>query len=79
MAIFIKNIDTSEKYILLGSGYGMFQSKKPNWFLGNLLADTENGDAKVVCACDKHGKIVWLHADKIQVVEVDGKSPSEYF
>lgn len=56
----------------------MFQSQTPNWFLGNLLADVENGDAKVVCACDKEGKVVWLHSDKVEVVSIDGKLPSEY-
>lgn len=79
MATIIKSIESSKKYILIGSGYGMYQSKKPNWLLGDLLADTEEGSTQVICACDEQGKIVWLNSEKVRVISIDGKSPSEYF
>jgi len=79
MATIVRNIESSKTYVLLGSGYGMFQSKKPNWFLGNLSADTESGNVSIICACDEKGEIVWLDSQKIQVVSIDGKDPSEYF
>ena len=79
MATIVKNIDSDETYILLGSGYGMYQSKKPNWLLGDLLADTKSGSAKLLCACDQNGIIVWLKPAKFRVISIDGKKPSEYY
>ena len=77
MATIIESIETRKRYVLLGSGYGMYQSKKPNWLFGELLADVDTGDAKVVCAANKDGDIVWLYAEKIQVISVDGQSPND--
>ena len=57
---------------------GNYMSKiKPNWFMGNLMSDTENGDAKVIFVCDENGKPLYTHFDKVRIVSVDGKSPSE--
>lgn len=79
MAIIVENKKTSEKYILLGSGYGLYQSKKPNWFLGDLLADTEQGSTQALCVCDKNGQVFWLSSENAHIISVDGKSPQEYF
>ncbi len=79
MAIIIKKKNGAEKYIMLGSGFGMFRSQKPNWLLGNLAADTESGGARIICACDEKGEMVWLNAEEYQVYSIDGLSPSECF
>jgi len=77
MAIIVELIKTKKRYILIGTGFGLYQSKKPNWFMGNLMSDTENGDAKVIFVCDENGKPLYTHFDKVRIVSVDGKSPSE--
>ena len=79
MATIIRSIESSETYVFLGSGFGMFQSKKPNWLFGDLLSDTDSGSLKLICACDQHGEIVWLNSDNVEVISIDGKRPSDYF
>ena len=73
MATIVTHSQTGSKYILLGSGFGAFQSKKPNWFLGDLMADTTEGQYAMVCVCDKDGKIGWLESSEVVVESVDGQ------
>ncbi len=70
---------SGKKYIVLGTGFGAYQSKKPNWFFGDLMADTEEGQYKMVCVCDKDGKIGWLHSSEVVVESVDGQSVRDAF
>ena len=49
MATIVIHQRTGEKYVLLGTGFGAFQSKKPNWLLGDLMADTTEGQYTMVC------------------------------
>ena len=45
MATIVKHKETSKRYCLLDAGFGVFQSSKPNMFLGNLI----NLPAKTPC------------------------------
>lgn len=74
MATIIEHNTTGKKYCLLGTGFGVFQSSKPNVFLGNLLADVDQGQYAMVCVCDSLGKIYWIDAGEITVVSVNGQN-----
>ena len=74
MATMVIHQHTGERYILLGTGFGAYQSKKPSWFFGNLMADTEEGQYAMVCVCNKDGKIGWLDSSEVVVESVDGQS-----
>ena len=73
MATIVKNIRNNKRYILLGSGFGAYQSKKPNWFFGDLMADTDEGQYAMVCVSDAAGKIGWLESSTVVVESVDGR------
>ncbi len=73
----IEHREKRKRYILLGGGFGMYQSKKPNFLFGDLLADIDEGHEKLVCASDKEGNIVWLKSSMVRVVSVDEKSPMD--
>jgi hypothetical protein len=77
MATIVQHTETGEQYVLLGSGFGMFQSKKPNWLLGNLVADVNGAECALVCVCDASGLIGWLDSEEVNVISVDGKPVSE--
>ena len=77
MATIVQHTETGEQYVLLGSGFGMFQSKKPNWLLGNLAADVEGAECALVCVCDSAGLIGWLDSTEVNVISVDGKPVRE--
>ena len=48
MATIIQHTETGEQYVLLGCGFEMFSSKKPNWLLGNLAADVDGAESALV-------------------------------
>lgn len=77
MATIVRHTETGKRYVLLGSGFGAFQSKKPSWFLGNLVADTDEGQYALVCVCSSQGAIGWLESSEVTVESVDGQSVCE--
>lgn len=79
MASIIKHKKTGEKFILLGSGFGMYQSTAPSALLGNWSPNTNKGSEQAICACKENGEILWLRSTDVTVIKVDGKSPDQYF
>jgi len=77
MATIVRHTNNGIRYVLLGSGFGAFQSKKPNWFLGDLMADTTEGQHAMSCICDDSGQIYWVESAQLVVESVDGKSAYE--
>lgn len=73
MATIVRNSKTDERFVLLGSGFGAYQSKKPNWFFGNMMADTDEGQYALVCVANAHGEIGWLESSDVVVESVDGQ------
>ena len=77
MATIVKDNQTGKRYCLLGAGFGVFQSSKPSIFLGNLLADVEEGEYALVCVCNSKGEILWLDATQVTIVSIDGQNVQE--
>ncbi len=77
MATIVKHNTTGKNYCLLGTGFGVFQSSKPNAFFGNLMADVDEGEYAMVCVCDSAGAIFWIDAAKVTVVSIDGQNVGE--
>ena len=77
MATIIKHNTTGKNYCLLGTGFGVFQSSKPHFLLGDWLADVKEGEYALVCACDSAGKVFWIDAQDVTVVSVDGQNIGE--
>ena len=79
MATIVKHTPTGAKYILLGTGFGSFQSKKPNWLLGDLVADTTEGHHAMTCVCNKQGRIRWVASSEVVVETIDGQNVEDAF
>ena len=77
MATIVEHNETGKLYCLLGAGFGVFQSSKPNVFLGSLMADVEEGEYALVCVCNSKGEIFWLEATQVSVVSIDGQNVQE--
>jgi hypothetical protein len=73
MATIIETKHNHKRYLLIGTGYGEYESATPGFFLGNLAPSINHGNTKLVCVCDKGGKIGWIPSDEVLVIEVDGK------
>lgn len=79
MATIVRNTKSGERYVLLGSGFGSYQSKKPNWFFGDLVSDTTEGQHAMICVCDSAGQIGWLESQHVLVESVDGQNVANLF
>ena len=77
MATVVNHNPTGRRYVLVGAGFGAFQSKKPNWLLGDLMADTTEGQHAMACVCDEAGRLRWVESAQLTVISVDGDSPSK--
>jgi hypothetical protein len=77
MATILKHVDTGERYVLIGAGFGAYKSARPSLF-GSLLPKEESGNITVVAVCNNEGLIHWIHSSKLIVVEIDGKPLSNF-
>ncbi|MEC7182979.1 MAG: hypothetical protein VXW15_09720 [Bdellovibrionota bacterium] len=70
MAIIVEHLKSKEKFILLGSGYGVRAQKKGGVFFEGI------GGAKL-CVSKGDGSVWWVNDEDVQVISVDGKRPDE--
>ena len=77
MATIVKHIESGDKYILLGTGFGAYKATRPSLFFGNWAPAEEGGQVTMVAVCNAEGQIGWIHSDELEVIEVDGTSPVE--
>ena len=71
MAIIVENINTFERYILVGAGLGMFKATRPSFFGGNLIPHEEESVEQIVAVCNNEGDIYFIDKKLLKVVEVD--------
>ena len=79
MATVVKHTDSGNKYILLGSGFGAYQSNKPNSIFSNYMFDIDEGQYAMVCVCDSEGKVGWIESSNVVVETVDGQAVQSLF
>ncbi|EDM25273.1 hypothetical protein LNTAR_24878 [Lentisphaera araneosa HTCC2155] len=77
MATIVRSKQTDKTYILLGTGFGSYQSAKPHWFFGNSIPETDEGQNTMICVCDNDGNIGWLDSAEAIVISVDGQKLNE--
>lgn len=74
LAIIVENINTYEKYILLGAGLGMFKATRPSYFGGNLFPHEEESMEQIVAVSNQAGDILFIDKNLVKIVEIDGMS-----
>jgi hypothetical protein len=77
MAVIVADKGSAERFVLLGTGYGAFESSRPDLFFGNLMPNEKSGSISVVAVCNADGEIGWVPPESVEVIEVDGKPLSE--
>lgn len=75
MAVVVEHIDTKDRYILLGTGFGAYKATRPSLFFGNLAPAEESGQTTMVAVCNSRGEIGWIHSSELRVIQIDGKTP----
>jgi hypothetical protein len=77
MAVIVRQKDTGDRYILIGSGFGAFKASRPGVFFGNWNPIEESGEIPVVLVCNSSGATTWIKSALLEVVSVDGLAPSQ--
>ena len=88
MAVIVRHEDKeNEKYVLLGTGFGMFKTTR-RFTLGDIFTkdvkdgvrdvvqgSKDEGECSLAALCGTDGKILWADTSKLTVLSVDGQSP----
>lgn len=77
MAVIVRHRSSHAELVLLGPGYGAYMAMRPGTFLGNSRPHEESAEFFKIAACDRSGNIHWFDAKDVEVVEVDGVTPSD--
>ena len=77
MTAVVEEKKTGERYVLLGTGFGAYQSMKEGIFFGDLLPDIDKGQFAMVCVSNGDGKIGWFKSHEVRVITIDGRSPGD--
>jgi len=77
MAVIIRRKNKSNRYVLIGAGLGAYAATRGSWLFGQLEAEDGSDVLPVVAAADAEGEIVWIAAEDVEVVSIDGRSPAE--
>lgn len=76
MAIIVEHKKSRNRYILVGTGFGIYKSSRNNtaW---ELIKMEEEDHLHLVAACDHNGEIKWFYSEDLIVIEVDGALPDD--
>jgi len=77
MTTIVRYAENGGLYVLVGAGYGMFESQRPNVLWGHMKSHKRSGELPVALVSDHEGKLGWIPIDELTVVSVDGRSPKE--
>ncbi len=77
MTTIVTDINTGERYLLLGGGYASDRVERPHVVFGQLAPTVDEAQHSLVLVTNERGQIGWVQASYLQVVSVDGVSPAE--
>lgn len=76
MATIVKLRNSDKHAILVGVGYGMYESARPNAFFGDWLPSESSGSSQMAAVSTASGEILWCASEDLEVVSIDGQSPA---
>ena len=79
MRIIVAHRETGARGLLIGTGFGAYQSERGSAFLAELNPVTKTGQYKTICITNPGGDFVWVNSADYRIVEINGESPGEYF
>ncbi len=77
MAIVAKLKSSGIHVIVVGTGYGAFESARPGRILGDLIPSYQSGRLGMVAVATKTGEVAWCPSSEIEIVEIDGVAINE--
>ncbi len=77
MATVVKYLPNETHYILLGAGFGAYQSSEPDKLLGDLARKRNSGQIHSALICNAAGETTWVKSEDLVVISVDGQPPED--
>ncbi|MEF9952460.1 MAG: hypothetical protein RR840_06960 [Clostridium sp.] len=77
MATIVKWNKNNKRYIYMGCSYSHYISKMESVIGGVLFPNVEEGTYNVILLSDENGDLMWVNADEVVLVSVDGVNPRE--
>ena len=78
MKVIVSHKDSGERYLLLGTGFGVCPATQQSQMYGTVELCGGKEKMPVVALCAEAGEILWVPSEEIHIVEIDGKSPTEW-
>ena len=78
MATIVQHRQSGERWVLIGTGFGMFETARPHWVWGDASPVKEGGQVAMVAVANSDGIVGWFPSEQLQVIEVDGKPPRQW-
>ncbi len=72
MTTIVRNKETGGSFLLLGGGYGAYQSSTPG-VVGHKIS---GGELQMVLVTNAAGEVGWFKSTEVEVISVDGVSPA---
>lgn len=72
MSVVVIHKDTQEKFVMIGTGYGIMKEENDKYFGQYLLHQDDQKMMHMAAVCDYEGNISWYDTDRLKVVEIDG-------
>ncbi|MFT5193949.1 MAG: hypothetical protein ACI9EW_002910 [Cellvibrionaceae bacterium] len=76
MTTIIKNKESNEEFILLGTGFGATD------YGGKERIDSTGNEKErypLLCVCNAKGRVGWVYSEEFIVVQIDGQTPAEIY
>ncbi|HBE68773.1 MAG TPA: hypothetical protein DDW52_11560 [Planctomycetaceae bacterium] len=65
-------------YLFLGVGFGAYKAMAAGNFLQSFSPIEESDDVGMVALCDRDGNIGWVDYSEVEIIEIDGRHPSDF-
>ena len=77
MAIIVEHKEFKQKYILIGTGFGVYKTSRPAVFIANRIPKEDSEEITMVAVCNKDGEIEWFNSEELIIRKIDEISPLE--
>ena len=64
-------------YLFLGVGFGAYKAMVAGNFFQSISPEVDSKEIGMVALCDGEGRVGWVDYSEVEIVEIDGRSPSE--
>lgn len=77
MATIIEHIASKRRYVLVGAGFGTWDTSVAGRFLGAGNPQRDSGTQSMLALADGSGVVAWFASDQVRILSVDGKTPEQ--